>query len=248
MSEGPDGTTIVVDTREPDEVKLLTLSHPDVDNWMETELDAADIVVNGVGFERKTPSDFASSLMEGRLDEQAEKLVEVYDHAKILLEGGFEDFSSLPHTSINAASLRGKAASLDMRYGLAVVPTGGSPETETARRLLIDMAIRYGRKATEDPTSDYLSTGAAGTDEPLGKRLWACFEGVGPQRAEDLFSAVGAPMDIGYLTHGDKVDRLMDVEGIGETTAERIASAFDTSTPTSDGTGETATEAPDGEV
>ena len=248
---------LVVDTREPDEIKMLTLGHPDVDEWLEEELSAADIVVNGVGFERKTPSDFASSLIGGRLDEQAEKLRDVYDQRKILIEGGFDHFSSLPHTSINAQSLRGKAASLDMRYDVPVVPTGGSPDTETARRLLVDMAVRYGRKGTTEPSSDFLSVGAVGTDEPLGVRMWGCFDGIGPQRAQDLYEAVGSPTEFATMSfdfqaghlHETAPDSLMDVDGIGEKTAvslvEQVPLYSGRDTGSQDERAQGPTEAPD---
>lgn len=220
-----DETTLLVDLNEPDDVRMLTLGHPDVDNWGEEFLDAADIVVNGVGIERKRPGDFVSSMMDDRLDEQVRKLSEAYDDAVILIEGnGFADFSSLEHTGMKPQSARGKAASVHMRYGIPVVPTGGTPGTETAHRLLVDYAIRLGRKATEEPSSDYLEGSVVGSDEPLGKRLWGCFEGVGPTRAEDLFETVGSPLDfvITWAGLADLESQLVAVNGIGEKTAERL--------------------------
>lgn len=222
-------TTVVVDLNEPDDVRMLTLGHPDTDNWNEVVLDAADVVVNGVGIERKRPGDFAASMLEDRLDEQVRKLSDAYDEAVILIEGnGFADFSTLDHTRLNPQSARGKAASIHMRHGIPVVPTGGTPGTETAQRLLVDYAIRLGRKATEEPTSDYLRSSVVGSDEPLGKRLWGCFDGIGPTRAEALFQMKGGPIDATHTARGHKLsseglaDWLAEVDGIGSETAESL--------------------------
>lgn len=228
MTEGSDEeTTVVVDVNEPDDVRILSLKHPDVGSWKEAPLDAADLVVNGVGIERKTPSDFASAMLEDRLDEQVRKLDDVFDDAAILIEGnGFADFSSLSHTRLKPESARGKAASIHMRWGIPVVPTGGTPGTETAHRLLIDYALRLGRKATEEPSSGYLEGSVVGSDEPLGKRLWGCFEGVGPTRADTLYEFCGSPTEFALETTGVGVSRigvLENVDGIGPTTAQRLA-------------------------
>lgn len=216
-------TTLVVDINEPDRVRMLTLGHPDVDNWKEARLDAADIVVNGVGIERKRPGDFAASMLEDRLDEQVRKLDEAYDEAVILIEGnGFADFSTLDQTSLNPQSARGKAASTHMRWGIPVVPTGGTPGTESAHRLLVDYAIRLGRKATEEPSSDYLRGSVVGSDEPLGKRLWGCVGGVGPTRAGSLYEVVGSPIDFSVIcetTDASPIEELTKIDGIGEKTA-----------------------------
>jgi ERCC4-type nuclease len=225
MSEGSDEVTFVVDINEPEEIRMLALSHPDVDNWKEVTLDAADIVVNGVGIERKRPGDFAASMLDDRLDEQIRKLNDAYEEAVILIEGnGFADFSTLDHTRLNPQSARGKAASTHMRYGIPVVPTGGTPGTQTAQRLLVDYAIRLGRKATEEPTSDYLASSVVGSDEPLGKRAWGCFEDVGPTRAEALYGAVGSPLGV----HPPSLDELRSVDGIGWKTAQSVREQFPT--------------------
>ena len=221
-------TRAVVDVNEPDEVRFLLLSHPDVDAWLEHPLEAADIVVNGVGIERKTPSDFASSMTPDddgyvRLDEQVDKLGDGYDRALILLEGEFDDFDDLTHTRLNPLSARGKAARITMTHGIPVVPTGGEPGTERAKRLLIDYAVRLGRKAVEEPSSDYLGATGLGTTEPPGKRMWACLEGVGPTRAGDLYDALRSPVAfVEEVPRGERLECLEGVDGIGPTTADAI--------------------------
>lgn len=230
MPEGPESVAVVVDLNEPEPLRLLTLDHPDVGKWREEVLDAADIVINGVGFERKTPSDFASSMMDGRLDAQAEKLTDAYDHAYVLIEGDFSHWDKLTYTSLNPHSLRGKAASLTARYGLPVIPTSGNPDTPEGHRRLIDYAIRLARKHTEAPTSSFLPTGPVGRDEPAGKRMWACLPNVGPELADRLWEAFGSPVDfVRYVGPADAREaRLVEVDGIGEVTARRLLDAMET--------------------
>lgn len=237
MSEGSDETKAVVDIHEPESIKQLTVTHRDVDRYKEVPLDSADIIVNGIGFERKTPSDFVSSMTESdgdgipRIERQIEGLKERFDHAVILLEGGFDGFSSLSHTKMDPKSARGKAASIHMRHGIPVVPTGGTPGTETSERLLVDYAIRLGRKAVEAPTTNYLKTASVGSDEPLGKRLWANFDNIGPERAGVLYDheMIGSPMQFTeFVTTTSKdpeaeaTEILLTVAGIGQKTAERL--------------------------
>lgn len=220
MSEGT--ATVVVDVHEPMDIKMLLLNHDDVGDWLEESLDAADIIVNGVGFERKTPSDFESSMTghQDRLDEQVEKLGEAFDHAYILLEGSFADFEDT-HSDMNPQSARGKAASVTARHGIPVIPTGGEPSSMAAQRLLTDYAVRLGRKHTEDPTSVSLPT-ATGSDVPTGVRMWAVIPGVGPTRAEALNDTLGSPTAFVRESSGTLIPSLETVDGIGSKTARRI--------------------------
>lgn len=223
MTEPSDNTVnIVVDTDEPQQVRMLTLNHPDVDNWMEEDLEAADIVVNGVGFERKRPDDYASSLVDGRLTEQGEKLGKVYERAALLIEGTMMDLEQITHSDVNTDSLKGRAASLHMRNGIPVIPTGGPPGTETGHKRLIDYAIRLGRKATEPPTSAYLEASDVRDKAPPVKRMYGCLSGVGPERADTLHEAYPDPAD---LVEAD-IAEVSRLPGIGEKTAAKLLSDF----------------------
>ena len=239
MTDISDETMVAVDSKEPQSFVLAVLSHPDVDRFNEIDLDAADIVVNGVGFERKTPSDFASSMLDDRLDEQVIKLTQMYDQAAILIEGSFDDFDDLEHTRLKPESARGKAASIHMRDGIPVIPTGGKSGETDGHVYLADYALRLGRKVTEEPSSSYLKSSAVGSDVALGVRMWGCYDGIGSTRAHDLNESVGNPSGLlSWATeseaHEEKFDRyryiyerLITVSGIGAKTAESIVNQFE---------------------
>lgn len=224
MPEGTDEHRAVVDVHEPTEVKAKVYAHQDVDDWLEIDLSSADLIVNGVGFERKTPADFASSMTEDRLDQQVRKLADAYDRAYILIEGSLDDFADLSHTRLKPTSAYGKAASVTVRHGIPVIPTGGDPGTGTAKALLVDYAVRIGRKAVEQPSSAFIPSPDVGEDFPLGTRLWACYDGVGPARAQDLYERFGSPPDlVSDADPGSYAEMLTTVDGIGQKTAESIS-------------------------
>lgn len=214
-----DSVQAVIDVHEPDHVWPELLQHPDVDGFREVELPSADIVVNGIGFERKTPSDFASSITEGRLVDQIDKMQDAFDHSYILIDGDMADLGDLQHSRLNPQSMRGMAASATARRGVPVIPCS---DTET----LVDIAVRIGRKHTEDPVSDHLPTGPVGDDEPASKRMWGCLPGVGPTMADRLHDAIGSPVSLPKNDPGWWEKRLAEVDGIGEITAEKIAAAM----------------------
>lgn len=210
---------VVIDSREPDMVGVLVDGHEMVEDSMTTELAAADLSVSGVGIERKTPSDWMSSMTEDRLPEQVRKLDDAYDRARILIEGSFADFESA--RGPDAKSARGMAASVTERWGIPVIPVGGEPGRD-AMLNLVDYAVRLGAKATTEPSSDYLPSSDVGQDYPLGARLWGCLDGIGATRAKSLHDSLGSP-----LTHSPDVDELTDVEGIGTKTAESVVKRFE---------------------
>lgn len=51
------------------------------------KLDVCDFVYNNIGIERKTFFDFISSILDGRIFEQAKKMIETYEKRIIIVEG-----------------------------------------------------------------------------------------------------------------------------------------------------------------
>lgn len=192
----------------------LLQQHDDVLDVSVADLDAADLVIGDVGFERKSWSDYASSMMDDRFTEQKEKLVE-YDHAYVLVDGGLDESDDLTHTEMSGASIRGHMASLTAREDdkvRAVVPCSNLA-------LLVDVAVRLARKHSEDPTRSYIPTGVHAPDVPVGKRMWGCFDGVGPELADRLYEEHGGPLDLVQLAEAPSInlrEELTKIEGIGE--------------------------------
>ena len=208
---------VTVDDREPAGIVEGIRSHADVTAVVVERLASGDLVIDSVGFERKTLRDYVSSAV-GRggsdLTDQVERMAATYDHSYVLLEGDFADLESL-RTRVSPASIRGSMASITARHGVPVIPC-------TDRQQLIDFAIRLGRKHAEDPTTSQLPVGSVPSrSEPTTKRMYGCIEGIGPRLAATLYDrypTVEALLEA-------SVDDLTRIEGIGPTRAETIYAA-----------------------
>lgn len=216
--------SVEIDSREDSGVIVDLLAefaaNDEVEESDVEELPAGDIGIGPVGFERKTMSDFASSMLENRLISQAHKMEQHYEHPYWLIEGSMvetENPLDAVTSNISPAALRGAMASLMARRGQPVILCSN-------RSLLADMAVRVARKHFEDGTDQYLPRGSVTKrDAPAGKKMWACLGGVGPELAERLYNEHGSPMRMADAALQVQIERLEQVEGIGETMAKQIA-------------------------
>lgn len=221
MSNDTEGVKVVLDIHEPSTLHTALQNHPDVADVKLAPLDAADISIGGVGFERKDWGDYVSTMKgEGeRSFEDQDAKMEAYDVAYVLVEGDMADTESLLHTSMAPESIRGHAASLTAReeyHVQSVIPCSNIVT-------MADYAVRLARKHTEDPTTEYLPTGAVGKNEPPGKKMWGCLPRVGPELADRLWQHFdGSPAQFARTVRGDPVVELREVDGIGLETAEDI--------------------------
>lgn len=211
---------VVVDSREPTETLIPHLTrNPEVEEFAIEELPVGDLLIEDVIFERKTPSDYASSIMDSddHLKDQVERMGDAHDHGYILIEGDMSDFDVLSHTQIPAASLRGFAASLMARQGIPVIPCSDS---ET----LVDMAVRLARKHIETPSNSSLriKSSVGDGDEPVVKRMYGCIDGVGPDTATALHTHYPSLQD----ALDASVAEFTTIDGIGQKTAQQIHTAL----------------------
>lgn len=206
---------VTLDSREPITVKDQLMLHEEVKWVEETELPACDIEISGVGFERKTLSDYINSLTKGRLQEQRKKMSQRYEEAYILLEADLFETESPVRSDMEAESIRGSIASITARENTgvnAVVPCS-SPE------MLIDMAVRLARKHIEEAEDDFLPTGEVDTGEPTSLMMYGCIDGVGPMTARRIHAKWPSITD--FIENSD-MESLQEIEGIGKETALSI--------------------------
>ncbi len=163
--------------------------------------------------ERKTVSDFLSSLVDQRLFSQLESLAAAYEKPILLLEGNSE--ALFFERSIHPNAIRGALASISLDYRIPIIWTRNPRETAAQlywianREQLLEKrvpAIRTPRpQAVPQPL--YLAAGLPGVNTVLAQRLLKKFRSV---RA----LACASPED------------LQVVSGIGPEKAQRIVSAF----------------------
>ena len=208
--------TATVDVSEPPQMTEVVASHDEVAEWALDALDAADLVIADIGFERKTVEDLAASIEDGRLDAQVRKLSDAFETAYILLDGDLIETEQLYGSSMRPSSLRGAIASVTARdNGIeAVIPCSST-------ELLVDEAVRLARKHTEDPSRSFVpDPDPAVADAPTPVKMYAALPGVGPELAERL--ADEFPVPAALVEAG--ADDLQQVEGIGERRAAEIVS------------------------
>jgi ERCC4-type nuclease len=212
--------TALVDVREPPELIAAVRNHPDVEDYEITKLDAGDIVIRGVGFERKTLPDYISTLLgkeERNLPDQITKMDEAFNHGYILVEDNLESVKTLGHSQINPNSVIGSLASTEARDNGVRVKFCSNME------LLVDMAVRLGRKHHEDPVSKLLPKGSvSGIDEPFAKMAYGCMDNVGKETAETLYDKFPSMSLMYDMDKEDLKGGLIEIDGIGDKTAESI--------------------------
>ena len=218
---GEDTIAVDVDVREPTETLDAVEAHDSADPTLE-ELDSADLAtgVKGegrYGFERKTPSDFASSMMDSddRLRDQVERMTQQYEMAYVLIEGSFDDFRSLTHTRVPAKALRGFAASITARNGVPVIPVS---DLDT----LVDMAVRISMKHMDVGSDGLRVETSVEKGAPTAMRMFGAIGGVGSETAKslhDMFPTIEAAVQADQ-------QEFTAIPGVGEKTAEGIHEAL----------------------
>ncbi|MFX1285538.1 MAG: ERCC4 domain-containing protein [Promethearchaeota archaeon] len=121
---------IIVDHREPEELKkrLIKLGM----EVEEQQLDIADYVVSDqVACERKTGIDLITSLMDNRLFEQIDRLIETYDQPLLLLEDLPSAFERIEWKK-RKKHVYGALTYIFLRRQLPVIPTSQMSETAIA--------------------------------------------------------------------------------------------------------------------
>jgi Fanconi anemia group M protein len=203
--------TVIADLRERNEELLEALADRGVD-VERTTLNVGDFVLSDrVCVERKTVSDFESSIIDGRLFDQMRRIREHYSFPLLIVEGHRAD-SRLGSTIMNGA-----IASLYIDHGivaLAVPDARGTAET---------MACIAKKEQSGEVREPSAKGGArAYTMGQLQTRIIGNLPGVGPKIARALLEHFGS---VKAVSNASK-EELMKVEKIGKKKAERIHAAI----------------------
>ena len=168
------------------------------------------IVGDEVVIERKAPSDFASSLFDGRLFDQAQRMYESYESVVFIVEG---NPAALRRYRDKAQSIYSALVALQMDYNAKVIYTSGPHDTAQVIAALARRSARGGGQRIVIHRKPRLST----------IREWQLyivqsFPGVGPKTAErilETFSSLEAFFN-------SSIAELSRIPGLGPSKAERI--------------------------
>jgi ERCC4-type nuclease len=203
--------SIVADDRERHGAVLSALQEmPDVELRIERLKTGDYLVDDQCVFERKTLTDFAASVLDGRLFRQSVRLARASPFAALILEGRASDLSEC---RVSREALQGAMVSLSLVYHLPVLRSVDAFETA---RLLLYAASQMRRR---DEACGGIHFGRRPKSRKRRQlRVLQALPGLGPEKAARLLEAFGT---VEAVMTAD-ADALQAVTGIGPKTAAAI--------------------------
>ncbi len=200
------GPSVIVDSRERNSELIESLIESGASVEVRT-LPVGDYLISDrVCIERKTVSDFESSLVSTRLFDQAERLKEHYSAPIVVIEGP-RDFM------LSANVITGAIAHLYIDVGVQVIMSEGV--RDTAR--IITALARHEQRGERRELSP--KGGArAHTDAQYREYVIGNLPGIGAKTARLLLTHFGSITNVANATE----KKLAEVDGIGKKKAARI--------------------------
>ena len=233
-----------VDSREPDKVKLKAAKgNADGDIVFDSkELPQGDFYLpeHDVVIERKEASDFASSTTDGRLSEQADRMIAEHDHVYVIIEndvGQYYDgdkyqtksFYNLQYSHVGYKSLIGMQTSLAVKRDIKIIYTESVEHTIYAVNRVFERFMDDEHVSADD---GYVKTADTGEVDDVQVAMLAQIDGISTQKAQDILYEISfneladCAVDVGYEGPELAKESVKDVDGVGETLAQRVIDAF----------------------
>jgi len=207
---------VIADERERQSGVPDRLSKLDVRVYY-TRLAVGDYVVNPeIAAERKSVSDFVSSVYDGRLFAQASALASSYRKPYIIVEGDVTEVSKLVK---NLASYYGAIASVTLAYDLRLMHTANPDETALAIAALV-------KNSRARPIPPGLLQAPPKSKDEAQQQLYfiSSLPGVGVKLAKRMLGRYGTPRRVVSLTEA----QFSMIPGVGAKRASKIAHVLDT--------------------
>jgi ERCC4-related helicase/ERCC4-type nuclease len=210
--DAESGVEVVIDQREMEGGIARDLARREtIETRLET-LDVGDYVLSDrVAVERKSVADFLDTLLGGdrSLFEQTADMARAYGRPIVVVEG--EDLYGERNVHPNA--IRGALASLAVDWGASVLRTTDANDTAA---LLATIAER--EQDAADREARVHGEKATKTLAEQQEYVVSSIADIGPITARALLADLGS---VEAVLTADR-DRLLEVEGVGEVTADRI--------------------------
>lgn len=198
---------VIIDSRERNMDLIGALEAVGIDIEFKTAQVGDYIISERICVERKTVSDFESSIMNGRLFDQVKRLRENYELPLLILEGDSEYFR------LKSSIINGAIAAIYIDYGIGVLHTNDAKNTA---EIIASIAKREQNGSDREPK---LKGGARSyTREQFQEHIVGNIPGIGPKLSRALLGRFGSVRKIANAS----VDELMEVDKIGKKKAEGI--------------------------
>ncbi len=198
---------VIMDERERNPILITGLEENGIDVERRTIPVGDYIISDRICIERKTVSDFESSLMSGRLLEQLKRLKESYSLPIIIIEGDREDFR------LGRNVIIGAMVTIYVDYGIEAILSASAGETSD---IIASIAKHEQVESNREPT---LKGGRrAYTTLHFQEYIVGNLPGIGPKLARSLLKHFKS---VKRIANAD-VKELMEVEKIGKKKATQI--------------------------
>ena len=177
---------VIVDHREKNSLVPSSLINLGLEIEF-SQLKVADYITRGVAIERKTISDFISSMINKRLPKQLEEMQQ-YEKKLLIIEGMEEqELYSDDNLGINPNAIRGFLLSILLRYNVPVIFSKNPKDTATFISLIAK------KKKTEQ---SYQVTKRNLSKKEQMQFIIESFKGIGPKNAQKLLEKFGTLRNI----------------------------------------------------
>lgn len=164
--------------------------------------------------ERKSVSDFISSVFDGRLFDQCSRLKEHFEHPAIVIEGNVDEIDKITE---NPLVFYGAMSSVVLDFKIPVIPT---PNASHTAKLLISMCARQG--AVKGPFLKKIRKSGDLKQQQLS--ILCSLPGVGEKLATRMLEKFGSTSN---SLNASSVE-LSKINGMGEARAQKIRKILDT--------------------
>ena len=205
---GIENLRIVVDEREkksgiPDLLRAIGI------NLEVKTLPVGDyIVAPETIVERKSVSDLISSVFDGRLFDQCNRLKEHFAHPVILMEGNVEEIEQIVE---NPLVFYGAISAVAIDFKIPIIPT---PNATHSAKMLISMCSR--KDSLKGPFLKKIKKSDDVTRQQLS--VLCSLPGIGEKLATRMLTKFGSPSKTLNASTAD----LAKVDGLGEARAKKI--------------------------
>lgn len=163
--------------------------------------------------ERKSVNDFISSVFDGRLFDQCNRLKEHFEHPTIILEGNVDEIDNITE---NPLVFYGAISSVVLDFKIPMIPT---PNASHTAKLLVSMCARQG--AIKGP---FLKKIRKSNDLQRQQLSILCsLPGVGEKLASRMLEKFGSASSSLNASSAE----LSKINGMGESRAQKIRKVLD---------------------
>ena len=171
------------------------------------------IVASETVVERKSVSDFISSVFDGRLFDQCNRLKENFEHPTIIIEGNVDEIDKITE---NPLVFYGAMSSVVLDFRIPVIPT---PNASHTTKLLISMSARQG--SVKGPFLKKIRKSDDLQQQQLS--VLCSLPGVGEKLASRMLEKFSSPS---RSLNASSVE-LSKINGMGEARAQKIRKILD---------------------